>query len=196
MLPQLLFKELKAKAGMPEDDFEDYCQLFEPLTIGKHEFVFKPGDIAGYILFVGKGCVHIYAEPVPGARHTLYFAEEGWWTGDLVSMRNQTETDQYFEATEDCEFLIITRDNWNYALRRFSWFATFHLEAHGKWLAKLSKQLEERRSKTPLQNLEQMATERQRLLQRLPDECLASYLGVSVRTAMQMKADQLTKLNT
>jgi CRP-like cAMP-binding protein len=187
MESDMLFAELKAKVDLTEQDYQKYCELFVPRSFKKNTHIFSPGDIADYIIFIKKGCIRVFTGDTRDTQRTIYFAEERWWTGDLFSMRNDQPTDQYFEAVEDCDTLIMSKDNWHYALRRFEWFATFHLSGHKNWLIKLNQQLEQLRTDPPAVNYARLLKERPRLVERIPPAYIANYLGIGTHELSKLQ---------
>lgn len=188
MESDMLFEELRSKVDLTERDYQKYCELFVSRSFPKNTYILQPGDVAEYIIFIKKGCIRIYTEDTLQMQKTIYFAEERWWTGDLISMRNEQPTDQFFEAIEDCETLIMSKDNWHYALRRFEWFATFHLAGHSNWLNKLNQQLEQLRTDPAEVSYARLLQQRPKLVQRLPPAYLANYLNITPEQLKNIEA--------
>jgi CRP-like cAMP-binding protein len=173
-----LLQGLRLKMDISDEEYRSFHKLFEPRSFIKNEHVFKVGDIAGYVLFIVKGCMRIYTGNGQEKKSTLYFAEEGWWTGDIACMRSATPTELNLQAIEDCETLIISKDSWEYAYNSFPWFANFHTEGHLRWIAKLNSQIRGLLLNSPGTNYGRLVQERPGLVKRLPDYYLAVYLGI------------------
>jgi CRP-like cAMP-binding protein len=187
MSDDLLFSELRAKADLSEADYIAYRKLFTQHSFKKEEHLFKAGDHANFVVFIVKGCMRIYYSKGDRPKHTIYFAEERWWTGDLVAMRAGVRTDQNLQALEDCEVLVMSKENWEYAYKNFQWFADFHVTGHQRWLNKLNEQIGRLLLDTPEENYRRLIKERPSLVRRLPDYYIAGYLGISPEALAQIR---------
>jgi CRP-like cAMP-binding protein len=186
-MSDILLDELRAKISLSEDEFSAYKGLFTPRHFKRREYIFKAGQCPGFVVFILKGCMRVYYSSGERAKHTIYFAEERWWTGDIAAMRSNTPTDQNLQALEECDVLIMTKENWEYAYNNFPWFAEFHITGHQRWLAKLNKQIGQLLLDSPEENYSRLLIERPALVHRLPNYYIAGYLGITPEQFAQVR---------
>lgn len=172
---------------VPDEEYEEYIKLSQFRSYKKGDHIFRSGDIPRFNVFILKGCLRTYHIGVDGSEKTIHFAEEGYWTGDLESMRNAKPTLQNPQALEDCEIITLTKDKWEYAYKKFKWIADIHALGLQRRAAKLSEHIGRILTDTPETNYRRLMEERPSLLQRVPLYIIASYLGVSAETLSRIR---------
>lgn len=172
---------------MPDEEYGEYLSLCEMRKYKKGEHVFREGDIPRFNVFIVKGCMRTYYTGADGTERTTHFAEEGYWTGDLESMRNSMVTQQNLQALEDCEVITLSRDKWEYAYKKFAWIVAIHALGQQRRAAKLAEHIGRLLTDTPETNYLRLLKERPSLIQRVPLYYIASYLGISAETLSRIR---------
>ena len=134
-------------------------------------------DVCRYEYFVLSGCLRSYYTDNKGFEHTVQFAMEDWWIGDMRSFITQTPAWLNIDALEDTEVLMLGKDALEKLYIEIPAFERyFRLRIQNAFVAEqqrtgfaLSKTAEERYlafvNKYPL------------LEQRIPQLHVASFLG-------------------
>ncbi len=187
MNTSLLLKELQSKAKFPDGEFPDFLALFEPLTLKKKIHLYRAGEIVRHVCFIIKGCLRHYYISEEGIERTVMIAEENWWIGDLTSFRNLTQTNLNLQAVEDCELLIITKNNFEYALEHFTAFREYYTKGTQKTYTKLMEQVGQSLADSAELKYQRLLKERPALIQRVPQHYIASYLGLSPETLSRVR---------
>ncbi len=183
----LLLKELQALHDFPEKHFPQLLGLFEVHKIKKGEIIFQSGDIVKHIHFVIEGCLRQYYVNPHGAERILFFAEEGWWAGEMESFINNIPTTLNMQALEDCQTLMINRENWEHATRNIPDYALYQIKKRGQTVAWFKGQLAESTTSTPDEKYRKLVNENATLLQRLPQYYIANFLGVTPETLSRIR---------
>jgi CRP-like cAMP-binding protein len=172
---------------VPDDEFAAYIAFCDTRLYKKGEHVFKHGDIPRFNVFITKGCMRTYYIGADGTERTTLFAEEGYWTGDLESMRAMAPTQQNLQALEDCEVITLGREKWEYAYKTFPWIAAIHAMGQQRRAAKLTEHLGRLLTESPEANYLKLVQERPKLVQRVQQYYIASYLGISPETLSRIR---------
>ncbi len=183
----LFLEELQKRIVIPEGQFEKFFELWEFKKFDRNEFILKAGEIPKFSIFVLKGCLRQYIVNEKGEESIVYFAEERHWIGDLPALRHRTISNFNFQAIEKCELLTITADNWERAFAEFPWWTEAHVTGYQKWASKIQQQMADFHSQTGETRYLNLLKEKPKLLQRVPQHYIASYLGISPETLSRIR---------
>jgi CRP-like cAMP-binding protein len=183
----MLFQTLSSRVKVPAGEFAEYAALTEERNYKKNEHVFRHGDVPRFNLFITEGCMRTYYVGEGGTERTTYFAEEGYWTGDLESMRSGKPTQQNLQALEDTTSVTLTRDKWENCYQKFAWIQEIHAIGQQRRAAKLSEHIGRLLTDSPETNYLRLVQERPRLLQRVPQYYIASFLGITPETLSRIR---------
>ncbi|MES2701724.1 MAG: Crp/Fnr family transcriptional regulator [Bacteroidota bacterium] len=187
MNTDLLLQALRSRVTVPGEEFGRYVAMAEQRLFRKNEYIFRQGDIPRFNIFITSGCIRTYYVGDDGKERTTYFAEEGYWTGDLESMREAKPTQQNLQALEDTDSISLTRDKWEQAYEQFAWVRAIHALGQQRRAAKLALHIGHLLTDSPEANYLRLLQERPKLVQRVPQYYIASYLGVSPETLSRIR---------
>jgi CRP-like cAMP-binding protein len=183
----VMLATLRSRVDVPDDEYNLYREWCELKRYRKAEHVLREGDIPRFNIFISKGCMRTYYTGADGKERTTHFAEEGYWTGDLESMRNNVPTRQNVQALEDCEVITLSREKWELAYKQFAWIAAIHAMGQQRRAAKLAEHIGRLLSDDPEENYRLLLHERPSLVQRVPQYYIASYLGITPETLSRLR---------
>ncbi|WP_281350274.1 Crp/Fnr family transcriptional regulator [Maribellus comscasis] len=152
----------------------------------KNEMIFCEGKISHDIYFVIKGCVRFFYN-VHGKDRTAFFYTEGQFICAGESYTFQVPAKENFQAIEETTLMIFSRKNTDKLLKispKFELIARIATENEliscQKIIASFVTQSAEERYKELLNN-------NGKLFQRVPQQYIASFLGVSPETLCRIK---------
>lgn len=149
--------------------------------------IFKAGDIVKETWFIMKGCVRQYYAGSEGGERTIYFAQEGFWCGELNSFLHETPTNLNTQALEDTETIFLNRKNWELAMTTIPSFTMYHLKNHQRIIVKLKEEVGKAVNESPDEKYRRLLKENPELLQRLPQYQIAAYLGITPETLSRIR---------
>ena len=194
MNTSLILKTISKYITFTENETVLFLSILREKKIRRKQFLYQEGDICKYTTFVNKGCLRTYAIDNNGPEHVFQFATEGWWIGDIESLKNQTLTMMNTDALEDSEILLISKtdmDQLYEKIPKYEHFSRMILEnayiAHQQRI---------------LHNVCFSAAERYQYFiekypdwnARIPQNQIASYLGITPEFFSKMKS-QVMKEN-
>lgn len=175
---------------MTESELAEVCGAFKTLRIPKDRHLLKRGQYVHAYYFIQTGVVRVYF-----ARHdqesTAWFAFENEFFTDLVSLRSGLPTQYHIQALENCDILYIDHQSLEQLyedipqLQKFGrliWETAFVNVMHG--IIGFQTMSAKERYLHALQNPD--------LMQRVPLQYLASYLGIT-KTSLSRLRREITK---
>jgi CRP-like cAMP-binding protein len=185
----LLAQQLKAFAGLSEDDLclaEDHWTL---RTIARNEFFNFRNSVCRHIGFIVRGLFRVYyVDPVTAEEHDIVFVPEGTFLTSLKSLVTQEACPYYIAALEDAELLVISIE------QLYKLYAQSHgWERFGRLLAEQHLVYQQAKAESLLF---QTAEERYLSLlaqfpgvtNRVPLGHIASYLGIKGPSLSRIRA--------
>lgn len=156
-----------------------FCQPFRRGALRRKEFLLQPGQVCAFELFVTQGCLCLYALDARGHKHVLYFATEGWWLTDIDSFTTQTPSLLYVEALEDSEFLLIRKPDKEQLNQDLPVVERLFRLMTQRTHVVLQRRLLSSFSDSASARYEDFLTTYPELAQRLTQQQIAAYLGIS-----------------
>lgn len=183
----ILLQEIRKVSNISEQDAVKFLALFKQFTVRKDEHFYRAGEVPRYSPFIVKGCMRKYFINDDGEEHIVYFAEEGWFAGEVQCMRTGTKTEMYLQALEDCEILGITLENADWGLNNIPaykrWFDVTYPMTHNRIIQEATRL----KSDTPETLYLRLLKSRPSLILRVPQHHLAKYLGIRTETISRIK---------
>ncbi|ASK30888.1 Crp/Fnr family transcriptional regulator [Chryseobacterium sp. T16E-39] len=187
------FENIKRKTHLSTENMERLTAAFQVVRIKRKQMIIQPGFVAKYRIYVLKGAFHSYVIDDKGNEHTIQFAVEDWWLSDYNSYIHQTPATQFVEALENSIILQIDHQA-EQELKDANWeLATLFRLMAEKSAAYLARRI--------VSNLTQSAEERYndfvatypKVVQRLPQYALASYLNMTREFLSKIRNDKVRK---
>lgn len=163
---------------MPENSLEKLISSLSKVSYPKGYHILEAGKTETNIFFIEKGIARAYI-PVDGKEVTFWIGKEG---STIVALKSYVSNQQGYESME------LIEDSELYMLKRKDLYELFKEDIHiANWGRKFAEseflQTEERLITllftTASERYIKLIRENPELLQRMPLECLASYLGIT-----------------
>ncbi|MBS0030757.1 Crp/Fnr family transcriptional regulator [Chitinophaga sp. 22321] len=172
-------------------------QLFHSLLkfrrVRKRTYLLQDGEICDFEAYIVKGCIRTYYLSDDGTETILSFAIEDWWVSDPYSFTEQTPSNMFIESLEDCELLVVDHKSKAALYQKIPKFETLFRLLIQRSLFALQKRFHSLVSQTAEQRYLAFLEKYPQVVQRVPQNQIARYLGVSpeflskVRSAMHKK---------
>ena len=172
---------LTERASFTADDFAFMETVFLPMRLTAGQFLQRAGEVAKYAAFVATGCLRSYVIDGKGREHIVQFAPETWWLADSTSLGGRMPSQYFYQAIEDSELLLIDPMSHEMLVRKIPPYAQSFQAGLQKHAAE-----DQRIVTTPAGTAEQKYLEFLQtypsIAARVPEEMLASYLGLTPET--------------
>lgn len=161
--------------------------------IKRRQFILQQDDICRHYTFVAEGCLRKYQVDDKGTEHNLQFAAEGDWFMEISSFYFEKPSRVYIEAMEPSVIFQITKPD------LFELF-TNNPKFDRNFRVIVENRLVETENRV-LQSISSTAQERYlsfihqypHLLSRLPNNQIASYLGITPEFLSKVRKDLVQK---
>jgi CRP-like cAMP-binding protein len=164
-------------------DFND-CELdiimpyFETRKFKKKSILLNIGTVSNEVFYITKGCIRLYCEK-DGEELSTYFFTENMFAGSYDSYIARKPSKVAIETLEECEVLILTHESQENLYKVFPKMNEFIRKAieirfvllHDLFISYLLNSPEERYL--------MLLKDRPELLQRVPQNQIASFLGIT-----------------
>ena len=188
----ILFKHLEEKVTLSQEDREIIKSYFVPKQLKKKKLLLQEGNVCKYMSFVTNGLLKAYNIDEKGNEHVNQFTPEGWWTSDMNSYFRLLPANYTIEAIEDSELLVITVEDFdNLTLRVPKMDRYFRLLFQNSLIAK-ERRLSNEQMLTAEEKYWQLVENNPDLVNRVPQNLLASYLGLSPETISRLKKNRVS----
>jgi CRP-like cAMP-binding protein len=183
----ILLHDLKKYSDFKDEDFPEFLKLFLHFKIKKGDYFYQAGEIPKYSPFIVKGCMRKFFINENGEEQIVFFAEEGWFAGEVQCMRTNSKTEMYLQAMEDCDILGISLQNADYGLKNFPAYREYFDLKYAIDHSKIIQESTKLKTDTPESLYLKLLENRPSLILRVTQIHIANYLGVTTETISRIK---------
>ncbi|MCG2618030.1 Crp/Fnr family transcriptional regulator [Terrimonas sp. NA20] len=143
--------------------------------------------------FVTRGALRIYSIDDKGNEHIVRFALEGWWICDRESFSQLTPSQYNIDAIEDCDLLVSTNEQLNQMKQLSPTYMKFTSILDERHYAATHRRIQAYISYTGEERLRDLMNTYPQFLLRLPQNMIASYLGLTPETLSRVRKQLMEK---
>lgn len=188
-----LFDYINEYTIISQEEFNVVLSHFLEKKITKKESLLSEGEICKYMAFIIKGAMRKYYIDEKGAESVIDFYVEKWWAGDRESFVNSTPSIYNIEALEDCEALLISRENTLKLRDECRPFNQLLLKLDEQNMIATQKRITSAVSSTAEKRYTDFVEYYPHYIQRFPQHLIASYLGITKDTLSRIRKKMLKK---
>ncbi|MEN4760366.1 Crp/Fnr family transcriptional regulator [Chryseobacterium sp. C39-AII1] len=183
----VLLSHIEDKVDLTEKDKSELQQFFTYKKIRKKQYLLQEGDVCKNLSFVSKGLLKSYMLDEKGSEHISMFAFEGWWISDFNSFINQEKALLNIDAIEETELLTITREEYENMMVKIPIMDRYFRILYQNSLVTKDYRLMVFNSFTAEEKYTQFAEKNPDIIQRVPHNLIASYLGLAPETVSRIR---------
>jgi CRP/FNR family transcriptional regulator len=164
---------------LSEQEWEYCYPLFKVDQINKKEIVHFQNSVCRNIFFVAKGLLRIYFVDHRGEERTFHFSVEKTFATDYESFLKRVPSSYAIQALEDTTVITITFEMLQDLYKNLR-----HGQKLGRLIAEdyffiINDKIKDLYGQTPLERYNKMNKNFPKILQRIPQHYIASYLNIS-----------------
>jgi len=182
-----LRKALDALSPFTDEEFESFTSLIKIKNLSKDQYLFREGEINRYLAFVNKGCLRYFLINKKGDEHTIYFALENWWIGDMQSFFSEKPSPYAMQALEDCELFAFSRERFQFAIDKIPAFERFYKSIIPRSYAAMQERFATNQSESAEERYLTLLKRQPEVFQRVPQYLIASYLGIKPQSLSRIR---------
>lgn len=182
-----LEKSIQKKITLSNDEFESLKSFFIPKKLRKRQYLLNAGDVCQYICFVEKGLLRSFSTDNNANEHVVQFALEGWWISDMGSFLSGDEAVYNIEALEDAELLLLSRQAMDDMLNQMPKMERYFRLLMQNNIVVLQRRIVGTLSLSAEEKYKRMMKLYPDILQRSPQQYVASFLGITPETLSRVR---------
>lgn len=164
---------------LSEEEWGIFENAFQVRTVPKKTILSRNNAIARELFFINKGLIRLYYINKRGEEITAFLFKENLFASCYESFLAQRPSIQEMETLEDCELLSITHDNLQYLYKKIPAINIVTRVVADQRFINGQKILSSFILKTPLERYTDFLADQPDLLQRVPLQYIASFLGIT-----------------
>jgi CRP-like cAMP-binding protein len=185
-----MFEQLRRYVGqyvdLSEAEWAEITPLFVPKHVDRQAFLVHSGDVCQHLYFVERGLLRLYYLH-NGVETTRYFAPEGEFITTLTSFLTRQPSLELMQAVEDTELLQITYTDHQHLLRTCpAWLQLYASLLEEAYIGD-TRRLESFICQTAEARYRQFLAQSGDLVQRVPQQHIATYLGIKPETLSRIR---------
>jgi len=182
-----LIQNIQDYISLNKKEIELLSNAVEKRMFSKNDIIFTEGNVAEDIYFVTKGCVRLFYT-VDGTDKTAFFYTEGQFICAGESYTYNIPAVENYQAVEDTELLIFSKPKIDILLKEVPSIEVIARIAAENELITCQKVIASFVTKSAEERYIDLLDNQEEFFQRVPQQYIASFLGVSPETLSRIKA--------
>jgi CRP-like cAMP-binding protein len=179
--------------ALTDEEKAYFCSLLRIIRVKKKQLIVQPDFVCKYKSYVVKGVLRSYLVGNEGQEHTISLAIEDWWIADYHSYINQLPATLFVEALEEGILIQIDYNAEQLLMETYPKFERFFRIIAQRSLASTQHRMLSNLSKSAEQRLEEFEQKYPKIVNRVPQYILASYLGFSSEFLSKIRNNRAKK---
>jgi CRP-like cAMP-binding protein len=189
----VLFSHIEEKVALTKQDREKISTYFVAKKLRKKQYLLQEGDVCKNLAFVAKGLLRTYNVDDKGDEHMSVFGWEGWWISDFNSFLSGEKAVFNIDAIENSDLLLISRSDYEALTLAVPVMDRYFRILYQNSLITKERRLMSSITYTAEEKYVKLAESNPQLIKRVPQNLIASYLGIAPETLSRIKKNLLRK---
>lgn len=184
----ILKQHIERIIKLDDNEFEIIKPFFNTHKFRKRQFIIQENQPVLNVYFVSKGLLKSGFVDNIGKEHIVQFACDNWWISDFTAFFKQENSTLAIDCIEDSELLSISFENLNklcVALPKMEHF--FRVKSNFGYIA-VQQRLLSLMKDSAKELYENFCQQYPSIIQRVPKQLIANYLGVSRETLSRLNS--------
>ncbi|WDF54178.1 Crp/Fnr family transcriptional regulator [Mucilaginibacter sp. KACC 22063] len=190
---EVLISHIEEKVTLSEKDKNALQAFFVPKRIRKRQYLLQEGDICKNLAFVSKGLLRTYNVDEKGDEHMNVFGWEGWWISDFNSFLTGIPSVFNIDAIEDSEVLLLSRTNYEEITLAIPVMDRYFRILYQNSIVTKERRLMSSVTDTAEEKYLRLSASNPEIIERIPQNLVASYLGIAPETLSRIKKNLTVK---
>jgi CRP-like cAMP-binding protein len=185
---QQLSAFVRDRISVSEEQMSHILSFYKPMSLARHEILLSEGDLSRRMFFVVKGCLRVFFIKEDGSEVTRRIVFENAFSTTLVGFITRQPSMEYTQALEPTSLLYIIRDDFYALLDTIPEWEKFYRQYLEYAYVNNTNRLMSFITQDASERYRQLLAENPKIVQRLPNRIVASYLNISPETLSRLKS--------
>ncbi len=172
---------------LSQRDIELCKQYFELISVQKNTILEKQDDVPLSIFFIDEGYVRLFYHDESGNEITTLLSAPGQFITHFLSFINRVKSPENVAAVTNCNLLKISVDNLKKLIDESDNFKKFSLIIFEQAISSTSIRANDLATLSAEQRYKKLITQQAHLVQNVPIQYLASYLGMKPESLSRIR---------
>lgn len=184
---EVLFSHIEEKVALSDSDREAIRHFFVPKKLRKRQYLLQEGDLCKSMAFITQGLLRTYNIDDKGNEHMSVFGWEGWWLSDFNSFLTGQPAVFNIDAIENSELLLISRSDYEPLTLAVPIMDRYFRILYQNSIVTKERRLMNSITYTAEEQYLRLAQAQPQIIERVPQNLIASYLGLAPETLSRIK---------
>jgi CRP/FNR family transcriptional regulator, anaerobic regulatory protein len=175
-------------SSIEEKDLEKVIDCFKLRSVKKNEILVSAGDTSKEFYFISNGCIRTYFITKQGHEKTRYIMVEPSIGTALTSFISQKPSFEFVDALEETEILAISHKDFFRLADEIPQWKNFYLKIMEMAYSFQNRKIESLVTLSAKERYDQLIKENPKVVQRVSNKILASYLDIKQETLSRLKS--------
>ncbi len=182
-----LFQEISKTIQLDINDKTLCKQFFETISVHRNTVIEEQEKIPVFLYFIDRGFMRLFYYDENGDEITTYLCPPNGFIASFLNLINQKPATENVECITDCQLLRISRQNLITLIDKSENFKKFSLVIFEKVMALSQIRANDLATLTAELRYKKMITEQPHLLQNIPIQYIASFLGIKPQSLSRIR---------
>lgn len=187
-MQQQLINYIKGIISVSDDELDIILAYFKSLEVEKNELLVVQGQTSQRTFFVGNGCLRIFFITEDGQEATRYLAFENNFATALCSFISKEPSLELIQALEPTSLLYISHKDFYHLLEIIPSWEKFYRHYLENAYVNNTNRLMSFLTLDATERYKQLLHSNPKVVQRLPNKIVATYLNISQETLSRLKS--------
>ncbi len=188
-----LLKFVSRFVDLDEAEKKTFLSAFAEVRVKKRQFIIQPNFVPKFRSYVVHGAFRSYLVADAGEEHTISFAIDDWWISDYPGYINQQPATMFVVALEDSIILQVSYEHEQELKKTNHKYETLFRIMAERGLAYYMRRLVANLTQTSEERYENFIANYSKMVQRVPQYALASFLGMSTEYLSRLRNNKVQK---
>ena len=174
-----ILSNIKRYVTLSDNEEQEFVSVIKTTRVKKRQFLVQPGFVSSARNYVVQGAFRSFLVDHEGKEHTVQIAIEDWLVTDFYSYITQTPATLFVEALEDSIVFQLEYQDIEGLCSRIHHLSEYFRMTTERAFAYAAKRALSAISKTAEERYLEYAAQYPKIVNRIPQKIIASYLGMS-----------------
>jgi CRP/FNR family transcriptional regulator, anaerobic regulatory protein len=182
-----LIETISSKVNLSAADIILIKSYFEPVSFAKNEIIEEQDKIPEYLYFIISGFMRLFYYDDNGDEVTTHFVTPSGFIASYLSLIHETKAVENVECITDCKLLKIHKLKFKELVDKSDNFKSYSLLIFQNAFSNIQARANDLATLSAEQRYKKLLQEKPELLQNIPIQYIASYLGMKPESLSRIR---------